>query len=58
MLNTTILTLLWLINVNIEFYIIYILVIMASERVFGLSLLIIISRIYKNDSTEIINIQW
>lgn len=48
----------WLINVNIEFYIIYFLVIIATERVFGLSLLIIITRIYNNDSTEIINIQW
>lgn len=57
-INTVCLILMWTINIKIEFYIIYFLVIIVTERVIGLSLLIIITRIYNNDSTNIINLQW
>lgn len=57
-LNTACILIIWTIKLNIDFYVIHFLVIIAAERAFGLSLLIIISRIYNNDSTEIINLQW
>nr|APZ75595.1 NADH dehydrogenase subunit 4L [Agenioideus sp. SJW-2017] len=58
MLTTVSIMLILLSKLNLEFMIIYFLVIMVSESVLGLSLLILMSRIYNNDSLSVMNMKW